>query len=100
MTEPAAPTLENKRKKRQDNSNRLEDQENRTLSVAIIGSLCALTAISIALVNVFDEVALFGFPLGYFLMVNGILLIAVTAVFWGVLRQEALQHQNSLNEED
>jgi putative solute:sodium symporter small subunit len=73
----------------------------RTLAVAIATvsvMLCAVTATIIYAIAL-NRLWFLHFPLGFYLLAQGLLIFAVVIAFWYVRVQERIDHTRSLNEE-
>ena len=74
--------------------------DSPTLLLLLIGGIFAATVTTLIMMDVLNEASLFGFPLGYFILVNGILLLAVMSVFWAAHMFETIDHEQRLTEEE
>ena len=73
----------------------------RTLAVAITTIsvvLCAVTAIIIYVIAL-NQLWFLNFPLGFYLLAQGLLFFVVFITFWYVRVQERIDHTRSMNEE-
>jgi putative solute:sodium symporter small subunit len=73
----------------------------RTLSVAITAIsvvFCGTTAVLIYAIAL-NRLSFLHYPLGFYLLAQGLLILAVVVVFWYVRIQERIDHTRSLNEE-
>lgn len=73
----------------------------RTLSVAITAILvmfCGATAVLIYAIAL-NRLSFLHYPLGFYLLAQGLLILAVVVVFWYVRIQERIDDTRSLNEE-
>jgi putative solute:sodium symporter small subunit len=73
----------------------------RTLAVAITTiavMLCAVAAVIIYSIAL-NRLWFLHFPLGFYLLAQGLVVFAVVLVFWYVRVQESIDHTRSINEE-
>ena len=73
----------------------------RTLAVAITTvavMLCAVAVVSIYSIAL-NRLWFLHFPLGFYLLAQGLVIFAVVIAFWYVRVQESIDHTRSLNEE-
>jgi len=73
----------------------------RTLAVAITTIAVVLCAVAVAIIYAIalNRLWFLHFPLGFYLLAQGLLIFAVVIVFWYVRVQEGIDHTRSLNEE-
>ena len=73
----------------------------RTLAVAITTISAALCAVAVAIIYAIalNQLWFFHFPLGFYLLAQGLLIFVVVVAFWYVRVQERIDHTRSLNEE-
>lgn len=70
-----------------------EDQRTRywVYTFALAGGVCALVAVCAFVLPLFalelNADSVLGFPLGYYFAAQGMMIIVIIAVFWGVGRQ-------------
>lgn len=73
----------------------------RTLAVAIV-SLSAVfggVIVTILYATSFNRLWFLYFPLGFYLLAQGLLIFAIVVAFWSVRVQERIDHTRSINEE-
>lgn len=73
----------------------------RTLAVAITTISAALCAVAVTIVYAvsLNRLWFLHFPLGFFLLAQGLLIFTVVVAFWYVRVQERIDHTRSVNEE-
>jgi len=73
----------------------------RTLAVAITTVSVALCAVAVAIIYAIalNRLWFLHFPLGFYLLAQGLLIFVVVIAFWYVRVQERIDHTRSLNEE-
>ena len=73
----------------------------RTLAVAVtsIGAVLSAIAAVILYTIALNRLAFLSFPLGFYLLAQGLVFFAVFIVFWYVRIQERIDHTRSMNEE-
>lgn len=73
----------------------------RTLAVAVTTLSAVLGAVIVTIVYALslDRLWFLHFPLGFYLLAQGLLIFAVVVVFWYVRVQERIDHTRSLTEE-
>ncbi|ODS00073.1 hypothetical protein AUC68_02810 [Methyloceanibacter methanicus] len=73
----------------------------RTLAVAITSVSAVLFAVAVAIVYAFplNRIWFLHFPLGFYLLAQGLLIFAVFVTFWYVRVQERIDLTRSMNEE-
>ncbi len=78
-----------------------DSHQLRTLVVAVIAVVAVLSAIAAVIVYTIalNQLSFLSFPLGFFLLAQGLLFFAVFIVFWYVRVQERIDHTRSMNEE-
>lgn len=84
------------------NDHTLRDQywrKTRTLTFILLALAAGLTIAILIFANALNHTALFGFPLGYLLAVNGVIVLCITIVFWGAIRQETIDRDSNLGED-
>jgi putative solute:sodium symporter small subunit len=85
-----------------DIENTVRDRHQlRTLAVAITTiavMLCAVAAVIIYSIAL-NRLWFLHFPLGFYLLAQGLVVFAVVLVFWYVRVQESIDHTRSINEE-
>ena len=91
MTEPAIE-IENAARDR---------HQLRTLAVAITTISAVLCAVGVAIVYALplNQLWFLHFPLGFYLLAQGLLIFAIVVSFWYVRVQERIDHTRSINEE-
>lgn len=73
----------------------------RTLAVAITTTSAVLFAVAVAIVYALplNQLWFLHFPLGFYLLAQGLLIFAIVVSFWYVRVQERIDHTRSVNEE-
>ena len=73
----------------------------RTLAVAITTTSAVLCAVAVAIIYALplNRLWFLHFPLGFYLLAQGLLVFAIFVSFWYVRVQERVDHTRSLNEE-
>jgi putative solute:sodium symporter small subunit len=73
----------------------------RTLAVAITTISAVLCAVGVTIVYAvsLNRLWFLHFPLGFYLLAQGLLIFAVVVAFWYVRVQERIDHTRSINEE-
>ena len=73
----------------------------RTLALAVTAIAAVLSAIAAVIIYAIalNRLAFLSFPLGFYLLAQGLLFFAVFIVFWYVRVQERIDHNRSMNEE-
>ena len=73
----------------------------RTLAVAITTISAVLCAVAVTIVYAvpLNRLWFLHFPLGFYLLAQGLLIFAVVVTFWYVRVQERIDHTRSVNEE-
>lgn len=51
-------------------------------------------------VNTLNETVIFGFPLGFYMAAQGSLIVFVIMLFWFAARQDSIDRQHGMAEED
>jgi putative solute:sodium symporter small subunit len=85
-----------------DNENAVRDRHQlRTLAVAIttISAVFCAVVITIVYALSLNRLWFLHFPLGFYLLAQGLLIFAVFVAFWYVRVQERIDHTRSVNEE-
>lgn len=73
----------------------------RTFAVAVTAIVAVLSAIAAVIVYAIalNRLAFLSFPLGFYLLAQGLVFFAVFIAFWYVRVQERIDHNRSMNEE-
>jgi putative solute:sodium symporter small subunit len=73
----------------------------RTLAVAITTIAAVLCAVAVAIIYAIalNRLWFLHFPLGFYLLAQGLIIFAVVIAFWYVRVQEGIDHTRTLNEE-
>jgi putative solute:sodium symporter small subunit len=73
----------------------------RTLAVAITTIAAVLCAVAVTIIYAvpLNRLWFLHFPLGFYLLAQGLLIFAVVVTFWYVRVQERIDHTRSVNEE-
>lgn len=73
----------------------------RTLAVAITALSGALSAVAVVILYAtsLNRLWFLHFPLGFYLLAQGLLIFIVFVAFWYVRMQERIDHTRSVNEE-
>jgi putative solute:sodium symporter small subunit len=73
----------------------------RTLAVAITTISAVLCAVAVTIIYAvpLNRLWFLHFPLGFYLLAQGLLIFAVVVTFWYVRVQERIDHTRSVNEE-
>jgi putative solute:sodium symporter small subunit len=73
----------------------------RTLAVAVTTVSAALCAVAVAIIYAIalNQLWFLHFPLGFYLLAQGLLIFIVVLAFWYVRIQERIDHTRTLNEE-
>lgn len=73
----------------------------RTLAVAITAVSAVLCAVAATIIYAIalNQLRFLHFPLGFYLLAQGLLIFAVVIAFWYVRVQERIDHTRSINEE-
>ena len=73
----------------------------RTLAVAITTTSAVLCAAAVAILYALplNRLWFLHFPLGFYLLAQGLLIFAIVVSFWYVRVQERIDHTRSINEE-
>jgi len=73
----------------------------RTLAVAITTTSAVLCAVAVAVIYAMplNRLWFLHFPLGFYLLAQGLLIFAIVVAFWYVRVQERIDHTRSINEE-
>lgn len=73
----------------------------RTLAVAITAIAVMLSAVAVVIIYgiALNRLWFLHFPLGFYLLAQGLVIFAVMIVFWYVRVQESIDHTRSINEE-
>lgn len=73
----------------------------RTLAVAVTAVSLLLCAVVVTIVYAIalNQLWFLHFPLGFYLLAQGLLIFAVAVTFWYVRVQERIDHMRSINEE-
>jgi putative solute:sodium symporter small subunit len=73
----------------------------RTLAVAITTVAAVLCAVAVAIIYAMalNRLWFLHFPLGFYLLAQGLLIFTVVVAFWYVRVQERIDHTRSINEE-
>lgn len=73
----------------------------RTLAVAITTTSAVLCAVTVAVIYAMplNRLWFLHFPLGFYLLAQGLLIFAIVVAFWYVRVQERIDHTRSINEE-
>lgn len=73
----------------------------RTLAVAITATSAVLCAVTVAVIYAMplNRLWFLHFPLGFYLLAQGLLIFAIVVAFWYVRVQERIDHTRSINEE-
>lgn len=74
-------------------------QRSRYLILFLVGILGIATIALLSTINILNDAALFGFPLGYFLIANGLLILCITSLFWAAMQQEWIDRTSNLTED-
>lgn len=51
-------------------------------------------------VNTLNEIVIFGFPLGFYMAAQGSLIVFVIMLFWFASRQDSIDRQHGMAEDD
>jgi putative solute:sodium symporter small subunit len=73
----------------------------RTLAVAITAIALVLGGAAVAIIYAIalNRLWFLHFPLGFYLLAQGLIIFAVVVAFWYVRVQERIDHTRSINEE-
>ena len=73
----------------------------RTLAVAITTISAVLCTVAVAVIYAIplNRFWFLHFPLGFYLLAQGLLIFAIVVAFWYVRVQERIDHTRSINEE-
>lgn len=78
-----------------------DSHQLRTLAVAVTAIAAVLSAVGAVIVYTIalNRLSFLNFPLGFYLLAQGLLFFAVFVAFWYVRVQERIDHTRSMNEE-
>jgi putative solute:sodium symporter small subunit len=73
----------------------------RTLAIAITSIAVVLCAVAVVIIYAIalNQLSFLHYPLGFYLLAQGLLIFAVVIAFWYVRVQERIDHTRSVNEE-
>jgi len=73
----------------------------QTLAVAVTAIAAVLCAVGVVIVYTIalNRFSFLDFPLGFYLLAQGLLFFAIFVAFWYVRIQERIDHTRSMNEE-
>lgn len=69
------------------------------LGIFVVGGMIALVIATSLHVRDLDAIVILAFPLGYWLMGQGVLIVAVIAAFWFAARQERIDRTHGVTDE-
>ncbi len=69
------------------------------LAIFVVGGMIGLVVAASLYVRELDNIVVLAFPLGYWLMAQGIMIVAVIAAFWFAARQERIDRTHGVTDE-
>ncbi len=69
------------------------------LALFVVGGMIALVIAVSLYVRDLDAIVILAFPLGYWLMAQGVLIVAVIGAFWFAARQERIDRTHGVTDE-
>jgi len=73
--------------------------ETRRLVIFILVPVAVFVLVVVIFMRQFDTVSFIGFPLGYFLLVHGFIIIGFAAVVWQAASQDRIDHRHGTHED-
>lgn len=70
-----------------------------TLALVVLVVLAALTAAVWSRIGALNGIVILGFPLGFYLAAQGLVVLAVVAAFWFTVRQERLDRKYGIEDD-
>lgn len=64
-----------------------------TLAVLVLGLMSLLVFVIWARVEQLNQIVVFGFPVGFYLVAQGLVILSVIMAFWFTVRQESLDRK-------
>ncbi len=71
----------------------------RVLILSVLTTFFVCLVSALIFLSAMDKYELIGFPLGYLILSNGLIILAVGLVFWFVDRQHRLDHKHRMIED-